>query len=47
MNKNGNDNNKIADLGEEENLDFQSRHIVQFKCPVFSHNKNRKTYKET
>ena len=47
MNKNSNNNNKIANQGKEKNLDFQSCHIIRFKCPVFNNNKNHETYKET
>ena len=46
MNKNSNNNNKIANPGREENLDFQSCHIIRFKCPVLNNNKNHETYKE-
>ena len=53
MDKNSNNNNNNnkkktqQTLGKEENLDFQSCHIIRFKCPVFNNNKNHKTYKET
>ena len=49
MDKNSNNNNKKSQqtLGKEETLDFQSCHIIRFKCPVFNNNKNHKTDKET
>jgi len=44
---NNNNNNNRVNLEEGGESDFQSHHIIRFKCPVFNNNKNHKSYIET